>query len=100
MAKLTKRTVDNAAVGETDYIIWDDELPGFGLRVFASGKRSYLVQYRAAGRSRRYTIGMHGVWTPEAGRQSSFIVIASRSSLRSSEGRCRRPASPKSFPTS
>ena len=41
MAKLTKRVVDAAAVREKDYFIWDDELPGFGLRVFASGKRSY-----------------------------------------------------------
>jgi integrase len=75
MAKLTKRTVDNAAVGETDYIIWDDELPGFGLRVFASGKRSYLVQYRAAGRSRRYTIGLHGVWTPEAAKREAKVLL-------------------------
>lgn len=55
MTKLTKRTVDAADVRERDYFIWDDELPGFGLRVFASGKRSYLIQYRAAGRTRRYT---------------------------------------------
>jgi hypothetical protein len=36
MAKLTKRIVDAATSREKDYFIWDDELPGFGLRVFAS----------------------------------------------------------------
>ena len=69
MAKLTKRIVETAEVREKDYFIWDDELPGFGLRVFASGKRSYLIQYRAAGRTRRFTIGLHGIWTAENARQ-------------------------------
>lgn len=71
MAKLTKRTVDAAEAGAKDYVIWDDELPGFGLRVFTSGKRSYILQYRSAGRSRRFTIGLHGVWTPERARQEA-----------------------------
>lgn len=75
MAKLTKRIVDAADVREKDYFIWDDELPGFGLRVFASGKRSYLIQYRAAGRTRRYTIGVHGVWTPETARQEAKVQL-------------------------
>lgn len=75
MAKLTKRIVDAADVHEKDYFIWDDELPGFGLRVFASGKRSYLIQYRAAGRTRRYTIGLHGVWTPETARQEAKVQL-------------------------
>ena len=75
MAKLTKRIVDAAAVRKNDYFLWDDELPGFGLRVFASGKRSYLIQYRAAGRTRRYTIGLHGVWTPETARQEARAQI-------------------------
>lgn len=75
MAKLTKRIVDAAGVREKDYFLWDDELPGFGLRVFASGKRSYLIQYRAAGRTRRYTIGLHGVWTPETARQEAKVQL-------------------------
>jgi integrase len=73
MPKITKRVVDAAEVRESDYVIWDDELPGFGLRVFASGRRSYVIQYRAGGRSRRYTIGLHGVWTPETARQEAKV---------------------------
>ncbi len=71
MTKITKRVVDAADVREKDYVIWDDELPGFGLRVFTSGKRSYVIQYRVRGRSRRYTIGLHGVWAPETARQEA-----------------------------
>ncbi|WP_374253001.1 tyrosine-type recombinase/integrase [Xanthobacter sp.] len=73
MPKITKRLVDASEIRDKDYVIWDDELPGFGLRVFASGKRSYVIQYRALGRSRRFTIGLHGVWTPETARQEAKI---------------------------
>jgi integrase len=75
VTKLTKRVVDSAEAQGKDYVIWDDELPGFGLRVFKSGKRSYLIQYRSAGRSRRYTIGVHGVWTPEVARKEAKIQL-------------------------
>lgn len=75
MTKLSKRIVDAAEAQDKDYVIWDDELPGFGLRVFASGKRSYLIQYRSAGRSRRYTIGQHGVWTPELARKEAKVQL-------------------------
>jgi integrase len=75
MAKLSKRVIDAADIRDTDYFIWDDELPGFGVRIFASGKRSYLVQYRAQGRTRRYTIGMHGVWTAELARKEAKVQL-------------------------
>jgi integrase len=75
MSRLTKRVVDAAEPGEADYFLWDDDLPGFGLRVFKSGKRSYLVQYRSGGRSRRLTIGLHGVWTPEAARKEAHVLL-------------------------
>ncbi|RVT81630.1 DUF4102 domain-containing protein [Rhodobacteraceae bacterium CCMM004] len=75
MPKLTKRVVDAVEVREKDYVIWDDELPGFGLRVFRSGKRSYVLQYRAAGRSRRYSIGLHGIWTPDTARKEARVQL-------------------------
>ena len=75
MPKLNKRTVDAALPTGRDYVVWDDDLPGFGLRVFASGRRSFILQYRALGRSRRYTIGPHGVWTPEMARQEAKVQL-------------------------
>lgn len=42
MPKITKRLIDSAEAQSKDYVIWDDELPGFGVRVFTSGKRSYV----------------------------------------------------------
>jgi integrase len=73
--KLSKRIVDAALPYGKDYVIWDDDLQGFGLRVFASGRRSYILQYRALGRSRRYTIGRHGVWTPDMARQEAKVQL-------------------------
>ncbi|WP_428684962.1 tyrosine-type recombinase/integrase [Sphingopyxis sp.] len=75
MGRITKRLVEAAVAEVKDYIIWDDELPGFGIRVFSSGKRSYIIQYRSQGRSRRLTIGMHGIWTPEMARREARIQL-------------------------
>lgn len=71
VVKLTKRTVEAAKSQVKDYIIWDEELPGFGLRVYRSGKRSYVIQYRQRGRARRLTLGLHGVWTAELARREA-----------------------------
>lgn len=47
--------------GETAYpaqYLWDDKIKGFGVRVFPSGKKSFLVTYRNAANTKRfYTIG-------------------------------------------
>lgn len=58
MPRLTKRIVD-AALAEkpaADFVVWDDELNGFGLRVRASGSASYVAVYRIGGRKRWFTI--------------------------------------------
>ena len=53
MPKLTKRIVDAADIQPTEYFVWDSDIPGFGLRVLPSGRKGYVVQYRAGRRSRR-----------------------------------------------
>lgn len=69
MPKITKRLVDATPPGAGEVLVWDEEVRRFGLRVLPSGGKSYCIQYRnARGRSRRYTIGRHGEWTPEAAR--------------------------------
>ncbi|UDL95813.1 site-specific integrase [Lichenihabitans sp. PAMC28606] len=78
MPKLTKRMIDALSVQPgQDALLWDDELRGFGLRIKASGAKSFLVQYRNAnGRSRRITVGRYGVLTPEEGRSQARKVLA------------------------
>ncbi len=70
MSKLTKRTIDAAKPGKRERFLWDSEIEGFGLRIFPSGRKSYLIQYRnAAGSTRRLTLGPHGKLTPAEARQ-------------------------------
>ncbi len=77
MTKLTVRTVSAARSGERDLFVWDDELPGFGLRVKPSGVKSYLIQYRNLhNQSRRHTIGRHGVFSPEKAREKARRMLA------------------------
>jgi integrase len=81
MARLTKRAVDAAKVTGKDYFLWDDEMPGFGLRVLASGRKSYVVQYKVGGRggqTRRKSLGLHGVLTPEEARIEAKKWLADR----------------------
>jgi integrase len=74
VAKLTLRTIEAAELPPKgkERMVWDDELPGFGLRLFGSGKKVFIVRYRVGGRAgtrRRLKLGTYGVLTPDEARR-------------------------------
>jgi integrase len=77
MTKITQRTVDGLKKREADYFLWDDELAGFGVRVMRSGHKSYVVQYRAGGRTRRNAFSRVGTMTPDEARKHARELLVS-----------------------
>jgi integrase len=85
MGKLTKRTVDAAVPQGRDYFLWDDDLPGFGLRVFGSGKKSYVAQYKIGGRggrTRRMSLGLTTKLTADEARRKAGKILGAVSDGR------------------
>ena len=72
---LSGRAVDGLSVGDKDAIFWDRELAGFGVRVYPSGRKVYVVQSRAQGAPRRVTLGSHGELTATQARLRAAQVI-------------------------
>src|SRR5262245_30706807 len=59
MPKFTEGFADKLTVppGARDVQVFDDELPGFGIRKFAKGHASYFVKYNVGRQQRRKTLG-------------------------------------------
>lgn len=72
--RITKRVVDGAETRASRYTIFDSALPGFGLRVFPTGAKSWIFEYRpgAGGKGvdkKRVTIGKASDLTPDQARK-------------------------------
>lgn len=81
MPKLTKRIVETVTPTSKPAYVWDDQLSGFAIKVLPSGRRVYVCKYRVgggrAGRTRWYTIGVHGPVTCDQARDMAAKVLAS-----------------------
>jgi hypothetical protein len=57
--RLTKQYATTLEIppGKAERIVFDEKLPGFGVRVRAGGKRTWIAQYRLGDRQRRLTLG-------------------------------------------
>ncbi len=84
---LSNRVVDGLPAEDRDVIWWDRDLPGFGVRVYSSGTRVYLVQGRGPGGSKRMTLGRHGVISAdEARRRGAEMLIRIRAAAEPGSG--------------
>ncbi len=72
--KLTKNVINKLTYsqknGKQD-IYWDDNLPGFGVRVYPSGKKSFVLKYRVTGRQHIKVVGRYGSLTLDQARDKA-----------------------------
>ncbi len=61
------------AAGRADY--WDDEMPGFGLRISENGRKTWQVMYRIEGRKRRLSLGTYPTLSLELARDAAFDAL-------------------------
>lgn len=87
---LGKREIDGLACppGRRDMIVFDDRLPGFGIRVTKAGTKTFLFQYQLGGREAhrrkhntgpggrrvRLALGQYGEITPDEARKQAEIA--------------------------
>jgi integrase len=57
--KLTAKGIRAAALpaGKSDQLFWDDDIPGFGLRLRSGGSRNWVFQYALGDKQRRLSLG-------------------------------------------
>jgi integrase len=75
--RISKRAVDalQCPGGKDRAFLWDDDLAGFGVAAFPTGRKVYVAQYRKDGRSRRVSIGEHGRLTPDEARKQAKVIL-------------------------
>jgi hypothetical protein len=82
--KLIERNIAKikaSADRKSDHFEWDDDMPGFGLRV-RSGRASWVMQYQVHGRQHRIKLGDQAIMSADVARthakEAAGKVAASR----------------------
>lgn len=77
--RLTKRKIESLEYdpnGPAQQIEWDDRLPNFGLRLYKSGAKSFVIRYRNDHGRRRYkTVGRFGRMTLQQARSKALELF-------------------------
>src|SRR5262249_45099688 len=76
--KLNQKTIVGLEIprGKSEVIFFDDDLPGFGLRIRAGGARTWIYQFKIGSRHRRLTIGAVSAVTPARARTTAGEIHA------------------------
>ncbi|HTT85646.1 MAG TPA: site-specific integrase [Rhizomicrobium sp.] len=75
MTRLTKRIVDAALPSEREHFVWCGGTPGFGVRVYPSGRKVFVAQVRVGHGTRRLKIGQYGPFTVDQARSEAEEII-------------------------
>ena len=77
---LTREVVSRAEPLQAPYVIWDNGLTGYGLRVSPGGAKSFFVQYRTgegrrSDRNRKLTLGRYPGLSPGVARKQAQALL-------------------------
>lgn len=75
--RLTKRSVDAARPNDREYVLWDSDIRGFGLKVMPNGRKIFLLKYRPdRSHYHKPTLGVYGSITPDLARNKAKDILA------------------------
>ncbi|QRM28680.1 site-specific integrase [Microvirga sp. VF16] len=76
--RLTKPNVARLTLppGKSELLVFDDALPGFGLRIRAGGKRTWIAQYRVGSKQRRVSLGTVEALNADKAREAARGILA------------------------
>ncbi len=77
--RLTKKATDGFQYegdGKSRDVRWDSAVPGFGVRIYPTGQKSFVLSYRIQGRKRLLTIGRYGSLTLDQARNRARRHLA------------------------
>ena len=75
--KLTKKYIETLIWnGKAQHIVWDDEVKGFGVRLYPTGKKSFVLSYRDNNRKSIMVLGDAGLLKVDQARDKAkkFLV--------------------------
>ncbi len=73
---LTERQIRDAKPGVKTRVLWDHRVKGLGVRITPAGAKSYILNYRVAGRERRATLGRPSEISLRAAREQAGRELA------------------------
>ena len=75
--KLTKKFIDAQLYnGSAKHILWDGEVKGFGVRIYPTGKKSFVLDYRDNNRKNLMVIGSYSILTLDQARKDAKAKLA------------------------
>ena len=73
--RINKWEVDRLSVEGRDRVFWDSVLPGFGVRVYPTGRKIYVAQASSPTGIKRVSLGRHGAVAAAEARKRAVAAI-------------------------
>ena len=73
--KFTKQNIKDLNIRKSRYIVMDDSTPNFGIKVYPSGKKAFIIKVKSGSKTKEYTISDCSVDSAAEARKKSAEVI-------------------------